>query len=245
MRFLLRTLPICVLFLLGWNPLPAQDASDSLRVLFIGNSYTYGNDLPDLLAQLMTAKGVKFGYESVTTGGATLQKHWEEGKAQAVLHRKTWDFVVLQEQSVRPFTQREAFFKYARLLDAEIRKTGAKPLFYATWAAKARPDEQPKLTEAYQTIGQELGSLVAPVGEAWKRALSDSLTLHGSDGRHPNLAGSYLAGCVLYRTMTRKKAARLPRQLSRNGKPSAGLTEKLARTLQKIADKTPLNPPNE
>ncbi len=231
---------LCLVF--GSGALLAGPKSDSLRVLFIGNSYTYGNDLPELLAQLMTAKGVKFGYESVTTGGATLQKHWEEGKAQAAIHRKAWDFVVLQEQSARPFAQREAFFQYARLLDAEIRKTGAKPLFYATWAAKAKPDEQPKLTEAYQTIGKELGSLVAPVGEAWKLALSDSLTLHGSDGRHPNLAGSYLAGCVLYRVMTRKKATRLPRQVIRNGKPSTGLTEELAKTLQKIADKTPLNP---
>ena len=229
------------LLFVGQTSSYSQPKTDSVRVLFIGNSYTYGNDLPDLLAQLMTAKGIKFGYESVTAGGATLQKHWEEGKALAAIRRKPWDFVVLQEQSVRPFTSRESFFQYIRLLDAEIKKTTAKTLLYATWAAKATPDEQPKLTEAYQTIGKELGSLVAPVGEAWKRALADSLTLHGPDGRHPNMAGSYLAGCVLYRVITEKKAAGLPRQVIREGKPSGGLTETLAGKLQTIADKTPID----
>lgn len=141
---------------------------------------------------------------------------------------------------MRPFTNREAFFQYARLLDAEVKKVKARTLFYATWAAKATPDEQPKLTEAYQTIGKELGSLVAPVGEAWKLALSDSLALHGPDGRHPNLAGSYLAGCVLYRTITREKATGLPRQVIRDGKPAGSLSESQAERLQKIADKTPI-----
>ena len=220
----------------GRENLYAQPKTDSVRVLFIGNSYTYGNDLPELLAQLMTEKGVMFGYESVTAGGATLQKHWEEGKAVKAIDRKPWDFVILQEQSTRPFSNRDAFFKYARLLGAEIKKTKAKTLFYETWAAKATPDEQPKLTEAYDSIGHELGSLVAPVGEAWKLALADSMALHGPDGRHPNLAGSYLAGCVLYRVITNKKTTGLPRQIMRDGKPANGLSEPMADRLQHIAD---------
>ncbi|WP_375444750.1 DUF4886 domain-containing protein [uncultured Fibrella sp.] len=236
----LRLLLLCIILLVsGQQTLFAQ--RDSVRVLFIGNSYTYGNDLPDLLAQLMVGKGVKFGYESITAGGATLQKHWEEGNVQAAIRRKPWDFVILQEQSTRPFTKREAFFQYARLLDADIKKTKAKTLFYATWAAKASPDEQPKLTEAYQTIANETGSLMAPVGEAWKLAISDSLTLHGPDGRHPNLAGTYLAGCMLYRAITSKKANGLPHQIIRNGKPAVGLSEELADRLQRIADKVPVD----
>lgn len=232
----LRLLLCTILLVSGQRTLLAQ--TDSVRVLFIGNSYTYGNDLPELLAQLMAGKSVKFGYESITAGGATLQKHWEEGKVQAAIQRKPWNFVILQEQSVRPFSNREAFFQYARLLDAEVKKTKAKTLFYGTWAAKASPDEQPKLTEAYQAIAKETGALIAPVGEAWKLALSDSLALHGSDRRHPNLAGTYLAGCMLYRAITNKKAKGLPRQIIRNGKPAAGLSEEVADRLQRIADKT-------
>ena len=237
-RFLLL---FSVLLLVWQESSYAQTKTDSVRVLFIGNSYTYGNDLPELVAQLMVAKGIRFGYESVTAGGATLQKQWEEGKAVAAIRRKSWDFIILQEQSTRPISNRDAFFQYARLLDTEIRKTNAKTLFYATWAAKKSSDEQPKLTEAYQMIGKELGGLVAPVGEVWKLALSDSLSLHSTDGRHPNMAGSYLAGCILYRVITKDKAVGLPTQIVRNGNSAGALPKTLADSLQKIADKTPVN----
>ena len=104
----------------------------TVRALFIGNSYTYGNDLPGLIAQLVSARGIKLEHESVTPGGATLEKQWNDGKAVAASQMKKWDYVVLQEQSARPFRDREAMFKAARLLHAEIVKTGAKTLLYET-----------------------------------------------------------------------------------------------------------------
>ncbi|WP_428658176.1 DUF4886 domain-containing protein [Runella sp.] len=215
------------------QPLPPE-----LKILFIGNSYTYGNDLPELLAQLLTGKGMKVQYESVTVGGATLEKHWLDGKAKEAIHKQPWDYVVLQEQSTRPFMDREAFFKYAKVFSDEIKTTKAKPLFYMTWAAKATPEEQPKLAEAYRAIAKETGSLVAPVGEAWKQAVLVGMDLYVSDGRHPNLLGSYLAGCVMYQTLTGKSALELPRQLRKDGQPRAGLSEAQAETLQRMADET-------
>lgn len=222
------------------NALRSQPLQNSLpkelKILFIGNSYTYGNDLPEILAQLMNGKGIKVSYESVTVGGATLEKHWLDGKAKGAIHKQTWDYVVLQEQSTRPFSHREAFFHYAKLFTEEIEAAKAKPLFYMTWAAKANPDEQPKLSEAYRTIAKETGSLVAPVGEAWKQAGLVGIDLFISDGRHPNLFGSYLACCVIYQTLSGKSALELPRQLLKDGQPSAVLSESQAETLQRMAD---------
>lgn len=214
--------------------------SKELKILFIGNSYTYGNDLPELLSQLMSGKGIKLYHESVTPGGATLEKQWLDGKAKEAIHKQAWDYVVLQEQSTRPFSNREAFFQYAKLFTDEIKTTKAKPLFYMTWASKANPDEESKLSEAYRTIAIETGSLVAPVGEAWKQAGLVGMDLFISDGRHPNLLGSYLAGCVIYQTLTGKSALELPRQLMKDGQPRAGLSESQAETLQRMADETML-----
>lgn len=214
--------------------------SKELKILFIGNSYTYGNDLPEILAQLMNGKGIKVSYESVTVGGATLEKHWLDGKAKEAIHKQSWDYVVLQEQSTRPFSQTEAFYQYAHLFAEEIKKTSAKPVFYMTWASKANPDEQPGLTEAYRTIAKETGSLTAPVGEAWKQAVMVGMDLYISDGRHPNLLGSYLAGCVIYKTLTGRNASELPRQLIKEGQPRTGLSESQAETLQRMSDETML-----
>lgn len=208
----------------------------SLRVLFIGNSYTYVNDLPELVKRLLAARGVQLDLEKVVVGGATLERHWKEGKAQAAIHKRPWDYVVLQEQSSRPFRDREAMFRDARLFHAEIRKTGAKTVLYETWAAKIAPAEQPKLTDAYETLGRELGAIVVPAGEAWKRALAQGIELHGKDGRHPNLRGSFLAACAFVRILDGQKTT--PTASIEIGKGAAALTAKQMEALQRIADQT-------
>jgi hypothetical protein len=207
----------------------------TLRVLFIGNSYTYGNDLPSLIAQLLSAREIKLEHVSVTPGGATLEKHWADGKALAAICTQKWDYVVLQEQSTRPIRDREAMFKAARLLHAEIVKAGAKTLLYETWAAKASPEEQPKLSEAYETLGRELGATVVPVGEAWRKAIAAGFELHGNDGRHPNRRGSYLAACLFVATLTGQSPVGLPSKGIAEGKP---WTVDDASALQRIAAET-------
>lgn len=204
----------------------------TLRVLFIGNSYTHVNDLPGMIAQLLSARGIKLEHESVTPGGATLEKQWTDGKALAAIRQRKWDYVVLQEQSMRPFRDRDAMFKAARLLHAEIEKTGAKTLLYETWAAKASPDEQPKLTDAYEALGRELGARVVPVGEAWKKAIAAGIELHGGDGRHPSRDGSYLAACLFVATLAGDSPVGLPNKGTAAGKP---WTVAEAAALQRIA----------
>ena len=199
-----------------------------LRILFIGNSYTYGNDLPGMLAELLVARGRRLEHESVTVGGATLQKHWDDGKALAKLRTHPWDYVVLQEQSTRPLRERPAMEAAVRLFDTQIRKAGAKPLLYLTWAAKADPEEQPKLNVAYESLGHALDCTVVAAGSAWKVATEAGIALYGPDERHPNRAGTYLTACVFYATLAGDSTVGLPR---------LDIDEKTANALQNIAEK--------
>lgn len=186
-----------------------------LRVLFVGNSYTYFNNLPQLLAGLAASAkpSQMIETEMVTVGGATLKLLWSGGKPQTALASGKWDYVVLQEQStlglarvvdgIPQIGDPKNFHDSVRLIVPEIKKAGAKPLLYMTWARKDSPDKQPLLTEAYQSIGKELGDTVAPVGLAWQAALKarPNLELHVADKSHPTPVGSYLAACVFYATL--------------------------------------------
>ena len=223
--------------LFGTLAAAAAPPQRTLRVLFIGNSYTYVNDLPGIVEQLLRSRGIRLEHESVTPGGVTLEKQWADGKAAAAIRKQKWDYVVLQEQSMRPFADRDAMFKAARLFQTETVKSGAKTLLYETWAAKVSPDEQPKLTEAYETLGRELGATVVPVGEAWKKAIAAGFELHGSDGRHPNLRGSYLGACLFVRVLTGGSPVGLPDKGTTEGKP---WTLADAPALQRIAAETPV-----
>ena len=193
---------------------PTVTSQAGLRVLFIGNSYTYVNDLP-LLTQRLAAlvpDAPAVEVAKVTVGGATLERHWSEGNAVEAIRQGGWSRVVLQEQSTRPITDREQFFKYARLLDAEIRKSGARTVFYLTWARQHRPETQQALTDAYTSIADEFGAMVSPVGIAWALAIQGrpTLALYHEDQSHPSPSGTYVAACVFYATLLGRSPEGLP-----------------------------------
>ena len=111
------------------------------RVLFIGNSYTYYNDMPTAIFERLAASlGYEMEVTSITKGGYQLYRHADPADecgarvAAALSGKEPYDFVILQEQSVRPAGENAAdFYASVRDLAARIRQTGAKPVLYATW----------------------------------------------------------------------------------------------------------------
>lgn len=198
-----------------------QNRASPIRVLFIGNSYTYYNDMPSILADLARAAhdSCLIETQAVTLGGATLQSHWKSGKAHTALSHGAWDYVVLQEQSTRPIRNPARMHQYVRLFDECIGNCGARTLLYLTWARGDAPETQDAISEAYRAIADEIGAVVVPVGPAWQVACARSeLTLYDDDRSHPALAGSYLAACVFYSVIMGKAPAR----------PISALQEKLS-----------------
>jgi len=193
---------------------PAPPPTDSLRVLFIGNSYTYVNDLPGQIQRLAASSegALPLIVNQVTPGGATLERNWEEGRARRLIRLGGWSHVVLQEQSTRPIEDREKFFTYARRFDAEIKGVGAKTVLYLTWARDTLPETQATLTEAYEDLAEELGAIIAPVGPAWAEvaARGAEVSLYYKDGSHPSPNGSYLAACVFFATLYGESPEGLP-----------------------------------
>lgn len=227
------------------TPQAAQKTVPARRVLFIGNSYTYFNNLPQMLAGLArSAKPAQpFETEMVTVGGATLKRLWEQGEALAAIKRGGWAFVVLQEQSTLgnapmvdgklQIAEPKTFHEYARLFDAEIKKAGAQTVFYLTWARQNAPETQAQLTAAYSSIAKELKATLVPVGLAWETALKKQpqLVLHIADKSHPTAAGTYLAACVFYAALA--------------GRTPAGLVNVVTGPLIETSGQTKEGPPGE
>src|SRR5687768_3888127 len=175
----------------------------SLNVLFIGNSFTARNDLPGLIARLAEASGNHLRHQLISVGGASLRTHWNKGHAQNRIKEGDFDYVVLQEQSTLPVKNATRMHENVRLFDEVIRAAEAKTALYMTWARRHAPETQRAITEAYESIGREIGAGVVPVGLAWQGFLAryESPVLHDKDKSHPTLAGSYLAAFVVYAAM--------------------------------------------
>lgn len=168
------------------------------RILFIGNSFTARNGLPDLIAQLAAANGNAIEHRLISAGGASLRRHWNAGEALHAIQTGHFDRVVHQEESTLPMKNPKRMHETVRLFDASIKAARATTVLYMTWARLSAPESQQAISDAYISIGRELGATVAPVGLAWQRFLREHETpaLHDRDQSHPTLAGSYLAACV-------------------------------------------------
>jgi hypothetical protein len=194
-------------------------ADDSLRVLFIGNSHTYVNDLPGLFSGLSEAGDRLVRTDASTFGGYSLEDHTKTQATLDKISQDSWSYVVLQEQSVIPtihYWRDSSMYPAARLLDSLVRLQGARAAFYMTWGWKNggsqsygdswSPDfhdyfeMQESLRVAYQVIASELSSALVPVGMAFALALRiDSLVdLWQADHCHATLEGTYLGACVFY-----------------------------------------------
>jgi hypothetical protein len=174
-----------------------SDAGRTLDVLFVGNSFTSRNQLPQLVAALVApAHTLRSG--TIYAGGASLRRHWNAGLAQRTLASQRWNHVVLQEQSTLPLKSPQRFHENVRLFAPAIAKQGATPLLYLTWSRANVPDAQRDLTHAVETIAREIGAGVVPVGIAWQtvRTRHPDIALYDADGSHPTPTGSYLAACV-------------------------------------------------
>jgi uncharacterized protein DUF4886 len=242
---LLQPFVACASLLLFAGPVviahPAQKpqlGTCDIHVLFLGNSFTYFNDLPAILSGLARAgHQCNLDARMVAPGGARLKDHWDKAQAHEALDSQKWDYVVLQDQSTlgvgyyfegkMRVTSDEVFLPYAEKWADEIVRHGARPVFYLTWARKDTPDDQPALNYAYFHAAKKVGAIVAPVGLAWQqiREQRPTIDLYSRDGSHPSQAGSYLAACVMYAAIFHRSPANLSSHIT--GPPVNLETEKL------------------
>jgi hypothetical protein len=179
------------------------------RILFIGNSYTSRNDMPEILAGVAAKSGISRPVETqvVAFGGASLAAHWNRGLAQELLAGQMWNAVVLQDQSTRPLHFHKSMQEYGRRFAQAAQAAGAKPFLYVTWARQDQPESQDTITSAYQELADATGAVPVPVGPAWQQLhrARPQLVLYHADRSHPTLAGSYLSACVFCASIFGKK----------------------------------------
>jgi hypothetical protein len=249
MQKLTRVLPIALATFLVAGCTCRQKNTEpegTTSILFVGNSYTYHNDMPSVFADLMQAGGHKIFIDVVAAGGQTLADHAASTRTLQRIEAKNWDYVIVQEQSVLPSQKGEReqeMYPPARTLDRAIRENGGKMVLFMTWGRRDGltgagfadfTSMQAELSAGYLEIGYELDAIVAPVGVAWQNGLEQSsqLELWDPDGSHPSENGSYLAACVFYATICRES----PEGLSY----LAGLSKETAQWLQAVAAETVL-----
>jgi hypothetical protein len=199
----------------------SQDRREAMRVLFIGNSLTFANDLPAIVEALAGASRQKpLHYKSVAFPDYSLEDHWAQGDARKAISNETWDVVVLQQGPSALPESRQLLLKYTRLFDGEIRASGARPALYMVWPSEARFKDFDRVVESYRLAADEVNGLLFPVGQAWREAwkMNSTIQLYSGDRFHPSIAGSYLAALVIYEKLYERSPSGLPGSLKLRSK---------------------------
>jgi hypothetical protein len=209
------------------------------KILFIGNSLTFVNQLPIVLAALAinsnTCSDLRVG--EVVEGGATLEHMFSQTNAlKAITEDGPWTDVVLQDQSETPVKNPALTLEYSDRFAKEIKKVRARAVFFETWSLNGHQNTQSQYHDVYMEASKSADGLFVPAGEAFSLCHTEhpEIELYGDD-RHPTQQGTYLAACVFYKKLFNRTPVGLPNDLSLADVKIMNINASVASVLQNVA----------
>ncbi|HMN83154.1 MAG TPA: hypothetical protein PKA20_24950 [Burkholderiaceae bacterium] len=222
-------------------------------VIFIGNSFFYyNNGINNFITPLVRAgnPGAPWRTTMVTISGSGFDWHDVDSyfrpnaigqysfdpNNRVVFNKleRLFDVAVLMDCSQCPIHPQLApvFREYAKKNADSVRRHGARPAFFMSWAYADQPEMTQQLARAYAEAGKEHDAIVIPAGLAFARSIRDrpDINLYAPDKRHPSVAGSYLAACTTYATLFGRSPVGL--------RATGGLDSDTAAFLQNVAWQT-------
>ncbi len=201
-------------------------AQDTTKVLFIGNSFTSQNNLPNLFYQLAQASGKNVVVASHMPGGISVgdtaqgtSAHMNNPIVYSLIKSNSWDYLVLQDNQGRFCLGYGQFPSSSLVIEGHIKIRDSllhyHPCAHMIWYAGFGPkngyppygDTGEALIDSiyrnYQYLLDTAGQVLAPIGPAFKRIIHayPSMNLWSSDDVHPSLFGSYVIANILYTTI--------------------------------------------
>jgi hypothetical protein len=222
---------------LGQNLTEPQLLGDGRRVLFIGNSYLYTQDIPGIVQALAdSAHGDRLAVETVAGPDMALIDHWNEGTSRREIAKGGWEWVVLQQGPSSVEVNRDTLRLATALFAERIAAVQATPALFSAWPSEARRVDFARAIESYTIAAADVNGILLPVAAAWLDAWArDGTRLLYADGLHASPEGAYLAALVIYARLLGKSPAGLPASLKLRSGARITLSPAVAAVLQAAA----------
>ena len=224
------------------NNIEDNGLEDNAKVLFIGNSLTYANDLPLMLQAIAAQAGKALVVKAITMPGAALEDHFVQHTAHVALANGGYQWVIMQQGPSSVPANQEHLRTWASRFNPLIRAGGARPAMYMVWPDAGRLAYFDDVRDAYSNAALAINGMFIPAGEAWREAWrSDpALALYGPDQFHPSALGSYVAGLSMFAELYQQSPLGLPAELRLSTGQTMTFDAEEARTVQSAAWRTHL-----
>lgn len=176
-----------------------------MKLLFIGNSHTYYNAMPNTVRQLLAATGHKAHVTMLGAGGKSLVHHAADPTVLFNIRCGEYDAVIVQERAAG--FESASFHDGAKALKELVDRVGSRFYLYMPWVGRDNRGAQGGMTESYHAFCRTNSCFFAPVGEVFSRLLLTEPTdvLYREDGNHATPIGSYAAALTIFYTITGRK----------------------------------------
>jgi hypothetical protein len=221
---------------------PNLPTRDGRRVLFIGNSLTYYNDLPLIVEALADSVPGLAAEQRLAVAMAAypdfaLYDHWSDGTAVRALEGNKWNTVVLQQGSSALEDSRVLLREWTRKFDEKVKAAGARTAMYAVWPNASRQFDFDRVNESYTLAATDVGGMLFPVGEAWRAAWrrDANMALYSPDGLHPTVRGSYVGALVITSMLLDRSPIGMPARVTLRTGATISIPDADAAILQQSA----------
>lgn len=184
------------------NPTPPLRAGTK-KILFVGNSLTYFNDLPSRVAGIGASKGNLLEQEMMAYPNYALEDHWNEGCLQGMISSGYYDFVVVQQGPSSQSDGAKSLLEYGELIQQLCKQHDTKLAFFMVWPARVNYHTFNGVITNYTSAAYATGAILCPVGYAWKRYIDDTgdWSYYGPDEFHPSEVGTGVAAEIIYKSL--------------------------------------------
>ena len=184
--------------------------SNTERVLFVGNSFTFYFNLPLVVESMADEKGIDLDVYQSTAGGASLKDHWNGKKnltTRSIIREGSFSKIILQDYSTNPVMKTDESMQYFKKFIDLINVQKSDIYLYGTWPVPMMKGRKFSGVDPIQKALKPLESRniqIVPVGTAFRLFKQEhpNIPLYTSDNKHPSPVGVYLAACVFLKTLT-------------------------------------------
>ncbi|MGG8497069.1 SGNH/GDSL hydrolase family protein [Tenacibaculum sp. TC6] len=202
-----------LLFLLLLVPVIAftqPHSKTEISILFIGNSLTYYNDLPKLVAKEAKKKGIKIRTKTVAYPNYAIVDHWNGGTVQKLIASKAYKYVIIQQGPSSQNEGRQMLIEAGKKYRQLCHKNGATLCYFMVWPSLTYYATFDGVIKNYTDAARLNEAILLPVGKAWKNYFDTTNTFdyYGKDGFHPSLKGSKAAANSIVKHLFKENHAK-------------------------------------
>ena len=172
---------------------------DSIQILFIGNSLTYTNNLPELVENEAKEKGSLFKTKMIAKPNYALIDHWEEGEIKKEIESNNYDYVIFQQGPSSQEEGRNMLINDGKKLKKLCDKYNAQLCYFMVWPSQTYYYTYAGVIKNHKDAAELNNAILLPVGEKWKEHFdaTENFDYYSEDGFHPSLKGSKVAAKII------------------------------------------------